>query len=165
MTEFPAVPICIASYSTATSGPRTSPITREEFPSRSAARKATSGAISTLDLMIADCEFMPCTFQPSCCRSPIGISRVSSIVSIRYFCGISRSMAQSSEVFPAPTSPATSTDDCPSIIKLNRPAASGVIDPVFINLGSVHGVRACLRNAYASPLALSGSPITETRTP
>ena len=59
MTEFPAVPTCIASYNTATSGPLTSPITREELPSRSAARKATSGAISTLDFIIADCEFIP----------------------------------------------------------------------------------------------------------
>ena len=69
------------------------------------------------------------------------------MVNILYFWGISRSMAQRRDVFPEPTPPATRIEDWPSIRKLNKPAASGVIEPVFISFGSVHGFRACFLKA------------------
>src|SRR5665811_2061680 len=135
MTELPEAPTCIASYSTFTSGPRTSPSTSVAFPIRSAARSAVSGLTSMFVPPTADFVFIAWILQPSLCKFSMGSSGVSSIVRILYFWGISRSRADRSDVFPEPTPPATRTEDWPSIRKLNRPAANGVIEPVFMSFG------------------------------
>ena len=66
------------------------------------------------------------------------------------------------DVFPADLVPATSKVLLPSIRKLIRPAANGVIILLSMNKVSVHGLSLFLLQAYERPKGFKGRPTAAT---
>ena len=107
---------------------------------------------------------MDCTLKPRDCRVCTGTSRVSSMTSILWFCGNSKSSEDSSDDLPEPRAPHTSMDARPSTRKESSPAATASIAPQLANRNSVQGVAERRRRAKASPSGLSGGQRAVART-
>src|SRR3989338_3150396 len=161
-TTLAKAPILIASYNAKASLLLISPTIRAESPILKVALIPSSAGTSAEPFVRAAATFIGCILYPNFLREEVGSSKVSSIVITLYRLISSISKDPNNDVFPALLVPATSIVLLPSIIKLRRPAAKGLIILLYINNGSVHGLSLCLLKAKDIPNGFNGCPTAAT---